>query len=487
MNFTAENIFFMGAVLVFVSIVISKWGYRFGVPTLLLFLFTGMLFGSDGLGLQFHSHEDAQLIGMLSLSVILFSGGMDTKRRDIEPIVAQGLMLSTVGVILTTVITGLLIYYLSEWTQLDIGLSLPLSLLLAATVSSTDSASVFNLLRSQGIGLKHNLRPTLELESGSNDPMAYVLTIALVNLIVSAGEFSGMELATKIVAQLAVGALLGYLSGRALVWIVNHINLPNPSLYPVLVLSMILIIFTLTDLLHGNGYLAVYVAGLVAGNSRLSYRQETDTFMQGLTWLLQIVMFLTLGLLVNPSQMVRVLLVAVAIGLFMMFVARPIAVFLCLQPFRVPVKAKLFLSWVGLRGAVPIIFATYPVIAGIEDADFLFDVVFVITLLSLSLQGTTITACARWLGLATQEPKTGNEFGVELPDKLGSRLSEMTLSEDDLASGNHLSDMHFPEGTLVMMVKRGNSFIVPNGRLELRKGDVLLTIESDEKPHSIEA
>ena len=270
-------------------------------------------------------------------------------------------------------------------------------------------------------------------------------------------------------------------------WIVNHINLPNPSLYPVLVLSMILIIFTLTDLLHGNGYLAVYVAGLVAGNSRLSYRQETDTFMQGLTWLLQIVMFLTLGLLVNPSQMVRVLLVAVAIGLFMMFVARPIAVFLCLQPFRVPVKAKLFLSWVGLRGAVPIIFATYPVIAGIEDADFLFDVVFVITLLSLSLQGTTITACARWLGLATQEPKTGNEFGVELPDKLGSRLSEMTLSEADLASGNHLSDMHFPEGTLVMMVKRGNSFIVPNGRLELRKGDVLLTIESDEKPHSIEA
>lgn len=487
MNFTAENIFFMGAVLVFVSIVISKWGYRFGVPTLLLFLFTGMLFGSDGLGLQFHSHEDAQLIGMLSLSVILFSGGMDTKRRDIEPIVAQGLMLPTVGVILTTVITGLLIYYLSEWTQLDIGLSLPLSLLLAATVSSTDSASVFNLLRSQGIGLKHNLRPTLELESGSNDPMAYVLTIALVNLIVSAGEFSGMELATKIVAQLAVGALLGYLSGRALVWIVNHINLPNPSLYPVLVLSMILIIFTLTDLLHGNGYLAVYVAGLVAGNSRLSYRQETDTFMQGLTWLLQIVMFLTLGLLVNPSQMVRVLLVAVAIGLFMMFVARPIAVFLCLQPFRVPVKAKLFLSWVGLRGAVPIIFATYPVIAGIEDTDFLFDVVFVITLLSLSLQGTTITACARWLGLATQEPKTGNEFGVELPDKLGSRLSEMTLSEDDLASGNNLSDMHFPEGTLVMMVKRGNSFIVPNGRLELRKGDVLLTIESDEKPHSIEA
>ena len=476
MTFSPENIFFLGAVLIFASIVISKWGYRFGVPTLLLFLFTGMLFGSDGLGLEFNNYEDAQLIGMLSLSVILFSGGMDTRFRDIRPVVSQGLMLSTLGVMLTTGITGMLIYYLSEWTQMEIGLTLPMSMLLAATVSSTDSASVFNLLRSQNIGLKHNLRPTLELESGSNDPMAYVLTIALVDMIVSAGEFSGMELISKIVGQLAVGGLLGYLSGIALVWIVNHINLPNASLYPVLVLSCILIIFTFTDLLKGNGYLAVYVAGLVVGNNKLSYRRETNTFFQGITWLLQIVMFLTLGLLATPTDMIEVLLVAVAIGLFMMFVARPLAIFICLQPFHIPVKAKVFLSWVGLRGAVPIIFATYPVIAGIEDARFLFNVVFVITLLSLSIQGTTITTCAQWLGLATEEPKTGNEFGVELPEELGSQLTEMTLTEDDLANGNLLADMHFPEGTLVMMIKRGNSFIVPNGKLELYKGDILLTI-----------
>jgi len=455
MTFTPENIFFLGAVLIFASIVISKWGYRFGIPTLLLFLFTGMLFGSDGLGLEFHSHEDAQLIGMLSLSVILFSGGMDTKFRDIQPVAAQGLVLSTLGVLVTTAITGMLIFYLSEWTNLAIGLTLPMSMLLAATVSSTDSASVFNLLRSQGIGLKHNLRPTLELESGSNDPMAFVLTIALVDMIVSAGEFSGMELASKIVGQLAVGGLLGYLSGLALVWVVNHINLPNASLYPILVLSSILIIFTFTDLLQGNGYLAVYVAGLVAGNNKLSYRRETNTFFQGITWLLQIVMFLTLGLLADPTDMLGVLLVAISIGLFMMLVARPLAVFLCLQPFRVPFKAKVFLSWVGLRGAVPIIFATYPVIAGIEDAHFLFNVVFVITLLSLSIQGTTITACARWLGLATEEPKEGNEFGVELPEELGSRLSEMIVTDETLTGGNHLADMHFPRGTLVMMIKRG--------------------------------
>ncbi|MBR5209806.1 MAG: potassium/proton antiporter, partial [Paludibacteraceae bacterium] len=354
MTLTPENIVFIGAILVFASIFISKWGYRFGIPTLLLFLFTGMLFGVDGLGLEFDSHENAQLIGMLSLSVILFSGGMDTKFHDIKPILSQGLVLSTIGVMLTTGITGLFIYLMSEWTSLDIGLSLPLSMLLAATVSSTDSASVFNLLRSQRIGLKYNLRPTLELESGSNDPMAYVLTIALVQAIISADQFSGWGLALEILVQLVVGGLLGYILGHASVWIVNHINLPNSSLYSVLVLSMIFIIFTLTDQLKGNGYLAVYVAGLVAGNSRLLYKKEMNAFMQGVTWLLQIVMFITLGLLVNPHEMWSVLPVAIAIGLFMMFVSRPAAIFLCLAPFNIPAKAKLFLSWVGLRGAVPI-------------------------------------------------------------------------------------------------------------------------------------
>ena len=479
MTFTPENIFFLGAVLVFVSIVVSKWGYRFGIPTLLLFLFIGMVFGSDGLGLQFSNHADAQLIGMLSLSVILFSGGMDTNFREIRPVLLPGLLLSTVGVVLTTLIMGLLIYYLSRWTSLDIGLSLPLSLLLAATISSTDSASVFNLLRSQGVGLRYNLRPMLELESGSNDPMAYMLTVVLVDLIVSGNGLSPVSLCGKIFLQLAIGLVAGYLLGRGVVWVVNRINLPNASLYPVLVLSMVLIVFTLADLLHGNGYLAVYVAGLVVGNERISYRRETVTFMQGITWLLQIVMFLTLGLLVNPHEMFSVWCVAVAVGFCMMFVARPVAVFLCLMAVRIPMRAKVFLSWVGLRGAVPIIFATYPVLAGIEDAYFLFNVVFVITLLSLSLQGTTITALARWLRLDMPLPKEGNEFGVELPDELGSQLTEVTLTDEDLSAGNRLSDLHFPEGTLVMMVKRGNSFIVPNGRLELHVGDILLSIRRE--------
>ena len=481
MTFTPENIFFLGAILIFVSIVISKWGYRFGIPTLLLFLFTGMLFGSDGLGLEFDSHENAQLIGMLSLSVILFAGGMDTKRQDIKPVIAPGLVLSTIGVVITTAITGLAIHFLSGWSKLSIVLSMPLSMLLAATVSSTDSASVFNILRSQGIGLKHNLRPMLELESGSNDPMAYVLTIALVDLIVTTGEFTGIDLIIKIIGQLTVGGLLGFLSGKALVWIVNRINLPNSTLYPILILCSILIIFTLTDMLCGNGYLSVYMAGLVTGNSRLAYRRETKTFMQGITWLLQIVMFLTLGLLADPSEMIDVLPIAIFIGLFMMFAARPIAVFLCLIPFRVSLKDKAFLSWVGLRGAVPIIFATYPVIAGIEDAHFLFNVVFVITLLSLALQGTTIMTAAKWLGLSEKQPKIGNDFGIELPDEMESELSEMTLTEESFSDGNRLQDLHFPQGTLVMIVKRGNKFIVPNGQLVLQKGDILLSITNQKE------
>lgn len=323
LTFNTENIFLLGSFLVLISILISKTGYRFGIPTLLLFLFTGMAFGNEGLGLHFNSPHQAQLIGMMALSVILFSGGMDTRFREIKPIIGPGIVLATLGVVVTTVLTGTFIYGLSHWSAMDIELPLIVSLLLAATMSSTDSASVFNLLRTQRIGLKHRLRPILELESGSNDPMAYMLTIALMEVVVSGADFSAIGLAGQLAEQFLLGGLLGYLGGRTSVWLVNHINLPNTSLYPVLLLSLVFIIFTMTDLLHGNGYLAIYIAGLVVGNSRLSYRREMVTFMDGLTWLLQIVLFLTLGLLVNPSEMLGETLVALAIGLFMIIIARP--------------------------------------------------------------------------------------------------------------------------------------------------------------------
>lgn len=441
-TFSTENIFLLGSFLVLVSILISKTGYRFGIPTLLLFLFTGMFFGSEGLGMEFNSPHDTQFIGMVALSIILFSGGMDTKFKEIKPIIGMGVILSTLGVVMTTVLTGGFIFALSQWADMDIQMSLIVSMLLAATMSSTDSASVFNLLRTQGIGLKHKLRPTLELESGSNDPMAYMLTIALINVALSGDNFSFLDLSLNIVEQFLLGGALGYGLGRLTVWLINRINLPNAALYPVLLLSMVFITFTLTDLLNGNGYLAVYIAGLVVGNCRLSYRREMSTFLDGLTWLLQIILFLTLGLLVNPSELVDVSLFSLAIAVFMMLVARPVSVFLCLLPYRkIPLKAKTFLSWVGLRGAVPIIFATYPIINGVEGADLLFNIVFFITLLSLTVQGTTISLVAKKLQLDMPEEKSGNEFGVEIPEELGSKLKEVTLEESMLENGNLLSEI----------------------------------------------
>ena len=481
-TFSTENIFLLGSFLVLVSILISKTGYRFGIPTLLLFLFTGMFFGSEGLGMEFNSPHDTQFIGMVALSIILFSGGMDTKFKEIKPIIGMGVILSTLGVVMTTVLTGGFIFALSQWAGMDIQMSLIVSMLLAATMSSTDSASVFNLLRTQGIGLKHKLRPTLELESGSNDPMAYMLTIALINVALSGDNFSFLDLSLNIVEQFLLGGALGYGLGRLTVWLINRINLPNAALYPVLLLSMVFITFTLTDLLNGNGYLAVYIAGLVVGNCRLSYRREMSTFLDGLTWLLQIILFLTLGLLVNPSELVDVSLFSLAIAVFMMLVARPVSVFLCLLPYRkIPLKAKTFLSWVGLRGAVPIIFATYPIINGVEGADLLFNIVFFITLLSLTIQGTTISLVAKKLQLDMPEEKSGNEFGVEIPEELGSKLKEVTLEESMLENGNLLSEMNIPKGTLVMMVKRGKTILVPNGQLPLEKGDILLCLSSANK------
>ncbi len=477
MVFTAENILLTGSILIFISILISKTGYRFGIPTLLLFLLVGMLFGSDGLGLQFNSAEDAQFIGMIALSIILFTGGMDTKYSDIRPVLKQGILLSTVGVLLTTLLTGLFIFYISGWDDTNIELSLMASLLLAATMSSTDSASVFNLLRSQKMNLKENLRPMLELESGSNDPMAYMLTIVLIQVLSSGDALSTGLLLRDLLVQFLIGGAVGYSMGRLMSWLINKIGLSNSSLYSILLLSMVFMTFIATDLLKGNGYLAVYISGIVTGNAKLVHRKEINTFMDGLTWLFQIIMFITLGLLVNPHELLDTAAVALLIGGFMIVVARPVSVFACLLPFRnLSVRARLFVSWVGLRGAVPIIFATYPVITNIADSHRLFNIVFFITLLSLIVQGMTISSVARWLKLDLPLRKEGNEFGVELPEEIDSQLHDITLTEAMLRNGNRLADMDIPRGSLVMLVKRGNEFLIPNGQMHLQVGDKLLFI-----------
>ena len=478
---TSGNILLIGSILLFVSIAVSKTSARFGVPTLLLFLIVGMLFGSDGLGIQFNDMKDAQFVGMIALCIILFSGGMDTKFHEIKPVLAPGLVLSTVGVLLTAVFTGIFIWLLSGMQWSNIYFTFLPSLLLASTMSSTDSASVFAILRSQKMNLKHNLRPMLELESGSNDPMAYMLTIVLIQLITAESNGAG-AIVISFLQQFIFGGLIGYGTGKLAVYIINKLNLDNKSLYPIFMLAVVFFTFSVCDLFKGNGYLAVYISGMMIGNSKIANRKEISTFFDGLTWLFQIIMFILLGLLVNPREMLDVACVAMLIAGFMILIGRPLSVALCLLPFRkITARSKLYISWVGLRGAVPIIFATYPVVANVEGADQIFNIVFFITLLSLILQGTTLPFFARKLGLSAPMEKTGNDFGVELPDEIDTDLTDITVTPAMIADGDTLKDMSLPQGTLVMIVKRGTEFLVPNGSLHLQVGDKLLLISEGAK------
>ncbi len=482
MIITTGNILLIGSVLLFVSIAVSKAGSRSGVPLLLLFLCVGMLFGVNGLGIQFNNVAVAQFVGMIALCVILFSGGMDTSFEEIRPVIGPGVTLATVGVILTAAITGGFIFFVAH--AFGYNISIEESMLMAAVMSSTDSASVFSILRSKRKELKQRLRPLLELESGSNDPMAYMLTILLIELIMTGGTRYG-HAAMMFVVQLCVGALAGYLLGRLISRIINKINLENHSLYPVLLLSGVFFVFSFTELIKGNGYLAVYLAGLVIGNKRIVYKKSLTTFFDGFAWLFQIVMFLTLGLLVNPVELLPVAGLGLLVGFFMIIFARPITVFLSLAPFKgLTARARVYISWVGLRGAVPIIFATYPLIAGTPNASLIFNVVFFITIISLLVQGTTLGWMADRLGLSKEKADTG--FEVYLPDKIKAALSEVKVVSALLRNGNHMKDLTLPANTLVVLVRRDDHFFVPGGSTELQIGDYLLVIsEKDQELQAI--
>lgn len=479
---TTGNILLIGSILLIASIILSKAGARFGIPTLLVFLIAGMLFGTDGLGLQFNSAEDAQFLGVIALSVILFSGGLDTRFSDIKPILTPGIVLSTLGVVLTTLFAGLFISWISGFEWLNITLPLTTSLLLAATMSSTDSASVFNILRSQRMSLKYNLRPMLELESGSNDPMAYMLTLVLIQ-VVGAGAVTASEVFTMLFVQFVIGGSVGFLLGRGAVLFINKLQLSNTSLYPIIAFGLIFLVYSLTDVCHGNGFLAVYIAGIVMGNSRMGFKREITTFLDGITWLCQIVLFLILGLLVNPHELVSVALAGTLIGVFMIVVARPLSVMLCLLPFKhINFKSRLFVSWVGLRGAAPILFATYPIIADVEGANIIFNIVFFVTILSLIVQGTTLSNIAQALNISEPEPEKPDHFGIEIPEELETALSSIDVTAEMLVEGVTLKEIKLPHGALVMLIRRGQEFIVPNGSVQLRPGDRLLMLSQERKP-----
>ncbi len=405
MTITSENILLIGSILLFVSILAGKAGYRFGVPMLLLFLGVGMLFGSDGFGIEFNSPYIAQFIGLAALSVILFSGGMDTKISEIKPVLGQGIILASLGVVLTTLFTGTIIYGISHLFSRFVTFTLPESMLIASIISSTDSASVFSILRSRKSGLKNNLRPLLELESGSNDPMAFMLTLIFIKMTLN-GEMTAFNFIFSLLYQFVIGVLCGYVLAKITLFFISKVEFDNRSLYHIMLLSSLFFIYSFTDLIKGNGFLAVYIAGLTIGNSKVQCDSTAYTFFDGFAWLSQLILFLTLGLLVNPKELIKtdVAGIGIIVALSLIFITRPFAVFISLLPFKgISLNSKHFISWVGLRGAVPIVFATYPLIAGVEKADHIFNIVFFITIISLLFQGTTINLIARKLGLLDQQ------------------------------------------------------------------------------------
>lgn len=469
------------SILFFASIIVSKASSRFGVPVLLLFLGVGMVFGVDGFGIQFDSIRVAQVIGTVALCIILFSGGMDTKFSDVKPIVGPGVMLATIGVFITAFVTGFVIWIIMDKTSIGTNIGLLCSLLLAATISSTDSASVFSILRSKGLHLKNSLKPTLELESGSNDPMAYVLTITLISLANQGGSPQYLTAVMNLLIQLIVGAVAGYCLGKALVWLINRLKIENESLYPILVLSSCIFIFAVTYYMQGNSYLAVYIGGLIFGNSKFVHKRSTRNFFDGISWLSQLVMFLTLGLLVNPSELNfhYIILPSLIISAVMILLSRPLAVFISLLPFkRYRFRDRVFVSWCGLRGAVPIIFAILCRAENVPHADTIFNIVFCCTLVSLVLQGTTLPLMARWLKVEDEAPKQNKieNFDIDFPEEIKSATSEIEMTPQILSHGNLLMDLRMPEKTLAIMVKRGENYFVPTGKTHLMVGDKLMVI-----------
>lgn len=474
------------SVLFFLSIWMGKIGNRLGVPTLLLFLAVGMIFGSSGFGVNFSNAKETEFIGTIALSIILFSGGLNTKFNDIKPVIKQSLMLSTVGVLTTALATGLFAWWLCGKMVPDENITFLLALLLASCMASTDSAAVFSILQSKKMKLKNNLAATLELESGSNDPMAYILTITFIRLIQKGGEINYLQIGGEIIFELLVGALCGYLLGKMAIKGMNKLKIDNDALYPILLLTFCLFIFSLTSLVHGNGYLAVYLGGLVIGNSKFINKRSSKNFFNGLAWFSQLLMFITLGLLVNPNELLPIAGVGLFIGLFMIFIARPLAVFASTLPFsfeKISFKDRLFISWGGLRGAVPIIFAIFPLTAGIPHARFIFNVVFFITILSLLVQGTLFGKVSEWLKLVGTSSKKHKivDFDLELSEDMGSSIAEVILSSKALEKGDRLMDLEIPSESLVVMVNRNNDYFIPKGKTELKAGDKLLIIADNPK------
>lgn len=471
-----EWLLLIGGALVIASVLASKLSGRLGLPALVIFLAIGMLAGSDGPGgIYFDNAALAQAVGVTALAFIMFSGGLDTPWQRVKPVAASGLVLATLGVALTAASLGLF----AIWA---LDLPLGVGLLIGAVVSSTDAAAVFSILRSKATRLAGNLEPLLELESGSNDPMAVLLTVGLIDIIAKPGS-PPLGLLGTLLVQLGLGALAGILFGRGGVALINRLRLQQEGLYNVATVALVALAYSFTQVIGGSGFLAVYIAGIIMGNSDLIHKKSLVSFHDSLAWLMQITMFLTLGLLVFPSQLLAVVGASLAIAIFLIVVARPLAVFICLSFSRYSMREKLLISWVGLRGATPIILAAFPLLAGLPEARLIFNVIFFVVITSVLIQGTTITQAARLLGLVA--PPT-ERTPPPLREQISEHLLEVQIPDDAAAAGKRIIDLHLPREVLLVLIERNGAHIIPTGSTELLAGDsILLTTSRDHDAEEI--
>jgi len=471
MQITTENILLIGSILLFASILIGKTSFKLGIPVLIFFLALGMLAGSEGIGgIYFDNPRNAQFIGIVALNFILFAGGLETNWESTRPVIWHGISLSVLGVILTAGFLGVFVWLVTDFTIYE-------ALLLGSIVSSTDAAAVFSILRSKNIALKKKLRPMLEFESGSNDPMAYFLTVMLLGFVTTEDQ-NFISIVPKFFIQFILGGLLGYLFGRFTRFIVNKIGLHYDGLYPVLVITMMFVTFSATDFIGGNGFLAVYIAAIYLGNQEFLHKNTIIKMFDGLAWLMQIILFLTLGLLVYPSHILPVVGIGLLISVFLIVIARPLSVFLSLLPFKLKNRYRWFVSWVGLRGAVPIVFATYPLIAGYEKAEMIFNIVFFISLTSVLIQGTTIPFIARLLRVSIPaKAKALNPVDIILGDGVKTEMLEVSIPENSEVAGKKIAELNLPGNALIVVIKRkDNKYITPKGSTTIEPLDKLIII-----------
>lgn len=464
-----EQTMLVTASLLIISIIATRASSRFGVPALILFLALGMLAGSDGPGgIVFEDYFVAQAVGVVALVFILFSGGLDTDWPTIKPVLAEGLVLANLGVIISALLVGLF----ASWA---LGLSLIQGLLLGAIVSSTDAAAVFSVMRMRGVNLKHRLEPLIELESGSNDPIAVFLTVGLVGLINDPNQ-SVLGLVPAFLLQMALGAGGGYLLGRGMVLAVNWLRLKQEGLYVVFTVGMTLLIYAVVALAGGNGFLAVYVAGIVVGNANIVHKRSLLRFHDGVAWLMQVGMFLTLGLLVFPSQLPAVAGSGLLLALFLALVARPIGVAAALVWFRRAPRELLMVSWAGLRGAVPIVLATYPLLAGVPGAQLIFNLVFFIVVVSVLLQGISMAWVARLLGVNDVRPHSADSHTFVPEVQLSSRIVEAVVPAGSSLAGRALIDLELPRGVLFVQIRREERVVIPDGATVIEPDDHLFIL-----------